>query len=126
MVKPSLNKKVLIVEDDKDFLWIVEKSFVDEGFFVTAVQSGEEGLDAAKKEKPDLIILDIILPKMDGIDMAKKLREAGDNVRIIFLTNMEDTEHIKKAVEIKDSDYIVKSDMRVDEIVARAKSRLGL
>jgi len=123
----KINKKILIVEDDKAFLWILRQSFDSEGFSVIFAQNGEEGLKMAIEEKPDLILLDILLPKMDGIAVAKNLREKGIKAQIIFLTNLKDAEHISKAVEIvKETDYIVKSDVHVDQIIARAKERLGM
>ncbi|MCX6718443.1 MAG: response regulator [Candidatus Staskawiczbacteria bacterium] len=121
------NKKILIVEDDKEFLWILRQSFDKEGFFVVFAQDGEEGLKMAEEEKPDLVLLDILLPKMDGITMAKKLKEKGINLHIIFLTNLKDAGHIGEAVEIvKETDYIIKSDLHIDQIVGIVKERLGV
>ena len=121
------NKKILIVEDSNDFLWILKQGFVGEGFSVIFAQDGEEALKMAEEEKPDLILLDILLPKMDGITVAKKLKEKGLNPKIIFLTNLKDTEHMGKAVEtMNDTDYIIKSDLHLDQIVARAKEKLGI
>lgn len=121
------DKKVLIVEDDEAFLWILKQSFDGAGFSVFFAQNGEEGLNMAIQEKPDLILLDILMPKMDGLIMAKKLKEAGCNSQIIFLTNFKDTDHINQAVEIvQETDYIVKSDVHVDQIISRVKERLGI
>ena len=81
----------------------------------------------AIEEKPDLIILDILLPKMDGIKVAKSLREKGISSQIIFLTNFKDEEHISSALEVvRETDYIIKSDLHIDQIVIRAKERLGI
>lgn len=123
----EINKKILIVEDDKSFLWILRQSFSSEGFSVVFAQDGEEGLKMAEDEKPDLIVLDIMLPKMDGITMAKKLKEKGIKTQIIFLTNLNDPEHISEAVESGgEADYVIKSDLRVDQIVAMVKKRLRI
>lgn len=121
------NKKILIVEDDKNFLWILRQGFIGENLSVLFALDGEEGLNIAEKEKPDLIIIDILLPKMDGITMAKKLR--GENIKsqIMFLTNLKDAEYISKAIEAtEETDYIIKSDTHIDQIVARVKERLGI
>ncbi len=121
------NKKILIVEDDKSFLWILKQSFFDEGFDVIFAENGEEGLEKVETEKPDLILLDIMLPKMDGIQVAEKLRQGGDKTKIIFLTNLKDTEHIIQAMEkSKEVDYIIKSDMGVGQIIERVKERLKI
>ena len=122
----KINKKILIVEDDKSYLWILRQSFENEGFSVLFAEDGEEGLEAAIKEKPDLILLDILMPKMDGITMARKLKEKGTESYIMFLTNFKDAEHVSQAVEaVNETDYIVKSDLHVDQIIVRVKKRLG-
>ena len=120
-----MHKKILIVEDSKSYLLILSQSLIEEGFVVATAENGVDGLAAAKKEKPDLILLDITLPKMDGIAVSKKLKEANEPAPIIFLTNLSDIGHISDAVETA-ADYIIKSDISVDGIVARVKERLGL
>lgn len=122
----DINKKILIVEDDKDFLFILQVNFRNEGFFVITAKDGQEGLDLAAKEKPDLILLDILMPKMDGIEVAKQIKKNGANIPIIFLTNVSDINQISKAEEIGPSDYIIKSDMSVEGVVEQAKKRLGI
>lgn len=125
MTKSS--KKVLIVEDDKDFLWLLRQGFDNQDFSVLYALDGEEGVHLAEKEKPDLIIMDILLPKLDGIAATKKIREKGIASQIIFLTNFKDALHITEALEAAgQTDYMVKSDVRLDAILARVKEKLGL
>ena len=120
-------KKVLIVEDDKDFLWILRQSFDNQGLSIIYAMDGQEGLAMAQKERPDLIIVDILLPKMDGISMAREIKAKGINAKIIFLTEFKDSEHISDALDaVSDADYIVKTDLRIDDIVTRVKDRLGI
>ena len=120
-------KKILIVEDDKDFLWILRQSFSNQSPSVVYAMDGEEGLIMAEKEEPDLIVVDILLPKMDGITMAKKIKEKGIKSQIIFLTNMKDLKYINDALNaVGETDYIVKSDVHVDTIIKRVKDRLGV
>jgi DNA-binding response OmpR family regulator len=120
-------KTILIVEDDKNFLWLLEQGFTGEELSIFSASDGEEGLRLAEKEKPDLIIVDILLPKMDGITMAKKIKEKGINSHKIFLTNFSDEEHIENAIELdKKVDYIIKSDMHIAEIVKMVKDRLNI
>ena len=119
------NKKVLIVEDDKDFLWILKQSFTNQGVKVVYAQDGQEGFTMAEKEKPDLIIIDVMLPKMNGIQMAKQIRERGIKSQIIFLTNSNNANYISEAIEaISGADYIIKADVSIDQIVARVKEKL--
>lgn len=123
----KMNKKVLIVEDDKDFLWILKRSFENKDIEIVCSENGEEGLLLAEKEKPGLIIIDIGLPKMDGITMAKKIKEKGIKSQIIFLTNLKDAEHVSEALSsVGATDYIVKSDVHIDDIVVRVKNQLGM
>jgi two-component system, OmpR family, alkaline phosphatase synthesis response regulator PhoP len=122
----KINKKILIVEDDKDFLFILQTDLRNEFSSVITAQDGQEGLDLAEKEKPDLILLDILMPKMDGIEMAKQMKAKGIIIPTIFLTNMNDIEHISKAIETIPSDYIIKSDVSIDKIAAEVKKKLGV
>lgn len=120
-------KKVLIVEDDKDFLWILRQSFSGQLFSVIFAENGEEGLTLAEKEKPDLIVIDILMPKMNGIDMARKIKEKGIKSQMIFLTNLKDENHISQVMDITGgADYIVKADVPVTTIVSRVKNKLGI
>ena len=119
------HKKILIVDDTKSYLWILSQTFAKEEFIVSTAENGEEGLALAKEEKPDLILLDITMPKMDGITMAKKLQEDGIQIPIIFLTNMSDLEHVSEAMQTS-KDYIVKADTSVDDVVIRVKEKLHL
>jgi len=120
-------KKILICEDDKSFLWILQQSFSNGDFHIFTAENGEAGLAIAEKEKPDLILLDIMMPKMDGITMARTLKEKGIETKIIFLTNLKDEDHISQAMETtKDTEYIIKSDLHVDQVVARVKAKLGM
>ena len=120
-------KKVLIVEDDKDFLWILRQNFDHQDFSVVYALDGEEGLSLAQKEQPDLMVIDILLPNMDGITMAKKIKELGLNPKMIFLTNLHDPQKIGEVMSISaDIDYMVKSDVHISTIVERVKNKLSL
>ena len=128
MATGSLKKKILIVEDDPDYLYIVKTNLDNAGFSVVVAGSGEEGLMVQEKEKPDLILMDIQLPdpKMDGIETAKRIKAKNKSLPIIFLTNFSDIEHISKAMETTGSDYFVKTETHGDAIVARIKTKLGI
>lgn len=121
-----MSKKVLIVEDDKDFLWILRQNFEHQDFALSYALDGEQGFAMAQTEKPDLMVVDILLPNMDGIDMVKKLAERGIKPQIIFLTNLNDSDHISRALETAgQTDYFIKSDVHMDAIVERVKQKLG-
>ena len=120
---------ILIVEDELPLLKVYADRFSDEGFLVLKANNGQEGLDIAIKEKPDLILADILMPTMDGLTMMQKLRKSGDwgkTVPIILLTNLSaDEERIKKIVtENQPVYYLVKLDWSLGAIVNKIKEQL--
>lgn len=124
----KINKKVLIVEDDNVYLSILQENFENAEFTVIIAKDGEEGLAKAKAEKPDLILLDILLPKMDGIKMAAKLRESAIRIPIIYLTNVKDIEHISQTMVIGEGedDYIIKTDVNIEDVINRIRQKLHI
>ena len=124
------SKKILIievVEDDRPLLSVLSERFNAEGYRVISATTGEEGLNLALKHKPDLILLDIVMPKMDGITMLKKLRDDpwGKKANVILLTNLSADEKITKAVtELEPTYYLIKTDWKMDDIVERVKKTL--
>jgi CheY-like chemotaxis protein len=125
------NKKqtILIVEDEQALLKIYAERFSEEGFLVLEAHNGQEGLDLALKERPGIILLDILMPVMDGLTMMQKLREDNSwdkNVPIIFLTNLsEHEEKITKSIDKnKPAYYLVKSDWTLNAIVEKAKKAI--
>ncbi len=126
MNKNKISKKILIVEDDSDILDIYKKRFELEGFSVVTAKDGEEAVAAAENEKPDLIMADILMPLMDGITMAEKIMESDKSAKIIFLTNVKDNEYMSKIKKAGKFDYLIKSELKIDEVVERAKEKLGI
>ena len=124
-------KKILIVEiveDDRPLLSVLTERFTNEGYKVISAITSDEGLDLALKNKPDLILLDIVMPKMDGLTMLEKLRKDpwGKTANVILLTNLSADEKITKAVtELEPSYYLIKTDWKMDDIVERVKSVLN-
>ena len=123
------SKKILIVEDDEAILKSLVFQFKKNEFRVFEGKDGEEGLRIARLEKPDVILLDIMMPKMDGMAMLKELRQAdqyGQEVPIILLTNLSDTDKVAEAVNLGVYDYLVKSDWNLEDVVKTVKGKLGL
>lgn len=121
------NKTILIVEDEEDLREALIDKLRREGFLPLGAKDGEEGLKLALKEHPDLILLDIVMPKMDGMTMMKKLREDnwGKNVSIILLTNLSATEEIVTGiVEDRPFYYLVKSDWKINDVIEKVKEVL--
>ncbi len=119
------NKKILIVEDDEDFLFILKNKFTAEGFDIVTAKDGQDGIMVTEKEKPDLILSDVLMPKMDGITMAKTIKASNPGIPIILLTNIKDVETVMNAPQ-GTFDYLIKSDTRINEIVDKAKSKLSI
>lgn len=122
------NKIILVVEDEKPMLEVLVESFAGEGIIVLGATDGEEGLKRALEEHPDLILLDIVLPKMDGITMLKKLRTDnwGKDVPVIILSNLSNIETIAQALEGGVYDFLVKTDWKLKDLVEKVKERLEL
>ncbi|OGI26051.1 MAG: hypothetical protein A3J76_05605 [Candidatus Moranbacteria bacterium RBG_13_45_13] len=123
------NKKtILIVEDEISMLNALRDKFTREGFEVLEAKNGEEGLEIALRDHPDLILLDIVMPKMDGMTMLKRIRADawGKDVKVIILTNLSDNEKTAAALAQGSYDYLVKSDWKIEDVVAKVKERLGV
>lgn len=124
------NKKLLIVEDEQAVLGALSDKFKREGFDVSEAKNGADGLRMALEKRPDLILLDLAMPKMDGIEMMRRLREEnvyGRQVPIIILTNLTADDKITWAVA-KDEPayYLIKSDWKIDDVVEKARETLKL
>lgn len=124
----KLNKTILIVEDDVSLLRALAGKLVSEGFDIIEAKNGEEGLVKAINDKPDLILLDIVMPRMDGLNMLRQLRmeEAGADVPVIVLSNLSDTAKTADMVEYGVMDYLLKSDWKLEDIVERIKEVLKI
>ena len=123
-------KTILIVEDEAPQRKTLAEQFSDEGFRVLQAQNGQEGLELALREKPDIILLDIVMPIMDGMTMMKQLREKntwGKSVPIILLTNLSssDEERMKAVTRDEPAYYIEKSSHQLSEVVEKVKERLA-
>ena len=121
------NKKILIAEDESAMRNALTDEFERQGCAVLKAENGEVALDLADKEKPDVILLDILMPKINGMEVLDKIRKGSDwgkKVPIIMLTNLEADEKIMNGVaEDEPSYYLVKSDWKLYDIVEKVLSR---
>jgi len=122
------DKKVLIVEDEPSLAKAIDGKLKREGFETKIAKNGEEGLSMALEYKPDLILLDIIMPIMSGIEVLNKLRddEWGANVEIIILTNLSGGQEISEAIQKGVYDYLVKTDWELNDVVQVVKNKLNI
>ncbi|MEG2222080.1 MAG: response regulator [Oscillospiraceae bacterium] len=116
-------KRVLIVEDEKNIVDILRFNLQREGYDTSEAYDGEAGLCMAQSEKPDLILLDVMLPKMIGFDVCRTLRESGDNVPVIILTAREEEADKVLGLEIGADDYITKP-FSMRELIARVRANI--
>lgn len=123
-----MNKKILIVEDEQVLLNILVDKFGKEGFETIAALNGRVGLDLAIKEHPDVILLDILMPVMNGMQMLDELRKDpwGKNAQVILLTNLSDPENEAVSSRLDVFDYLIKCDMTLNNIVRRVKEKTSL
>lgn len=122
--------KILLVEDDSFLRDICRKKLIKEGFNVEIAVDGEEALKKVENFMPEIVLLDIILPVMDGFKVLKEIRSHKNrlikNVPVIMLTNLGQEEDNRKALDLGANDYLVKAHFTTEEIVEKIKNRLGL
>lgn len=114
-----INKKILIVEDDEFLLSMYSTKFELEGYEVVMASDGEMGVETAQKEKPGIILLDIMLPNMDGFDVLKKLKANSETsaIPVILLTNLSQKQDVEQGLSLGADDYLVKAHFMPSEVV---------
>lgn len=122
-----MSQKVLIVEDDQFLSDIYKQKLVSAGFEIHVATDGEEGLRAFDSFKPDLIVLDLIMPKMNGFDFLEALRkkESGKRTSVIVLSNLGQESDKAQCAKFQVKTYLVKTEIGVDEIVTQVRKELG-
>ncbi len=121
-------KKILIVEDESSLRKAISEKFIKEGFEVFAASDGEEGLKIALEHKPDMVLLDIVMPNKDGLWMVKELRsdQWGAKAKVMILTNLTDREKLADFIEENVYDYLIKSDWKLEDVVKKVKEELDI
>lgn len=119
--------KILLIEDEEMLANMYEVKFKNEGFELEKALDGAEGLEKAKSIKPDFILLDIIMPKMDGFSVLKALKEdqVTKDIPVMLLTNLGQDEDIEKGKELGSVGYLVKANITPSEVVAEVKKKIG-
>jgi len=119
-------KKILIIEDEATLQKALGEIFLRENYEVLSALDGARGLELAKNEKPDLVLLDLILPKLDGFGVLNELKnkEETKDIPVIILTNLGETTDVQKAIELGATTYLIKSDYQLDEVVKKVEEIL--
>lgn len=123
----SEKKKILlIIEDEINLLNLLRDEFIKEGFDVLTAIDGVSGLNLALTKHPDLILLDLILPKKDGLSVLRELRQDswGMDASVIILSNLSEAEKISEASEKEVFDYLVKADWKLEDVIKKVKEKL--
>lgn len=118
--------KVAIIEDDATIVQMYRTKLENSGYTVDTAGDGVEGLELIESFHPDVILLDLMMPNMNGIDMLQRLRgqAEGRKVKVIVLTNMGDTETATRVYKVSADDYIVKAEMTPSQVVERVAKLL--
>ena len=126
----KVNKKILVVDDEIPLLRAMVDKFTREGFTTLEARDGAEGLKVALSERPDIILLDLVMPEMTGLDVLKSLRgtdDWGKNVPILILTNLTGNDRLMHEMSQNEAtDYLVKSNWKMDDVVKKVKDFLKI
>lgn len=119
-----MGKKILIIEDDKFLRELISRKLKDEEFEIAEAVDGEEGLKKIKEEKPDLILLDLILPNIDGFEVLSRMKEDPKitAIPVIILSNLGQKEEVERGLKLGAADYLIKAHFTPGEIVEKIKN----
>jgi DNA-binding response OmpR family regulator len=119
--------KVAIIEDDMAIVQMYRTKFETEGYDVSTAEDGAAGLELIDSFQPDIILLDLMMPNMNGLDMLQRLRSEpnGREAMVVVLTNMGDTETATRVYKMAADDYIVKAEMTPKQVADRVKELLA-
>jgi DNA-binding response OmpR family regulator len=121
----QIKKKILVIEDDRSLQNALVEMLTQEKYETVSAFDGEEGLQKIKEEKPDLILLDIVLPIKDGYEVLAEIK-TGDNkdTPVLILTNLEEIDNVQKAIDLGATTFMVKSDFSLKDVLEKVKENL--
>lgn len=122
-----MSKNILIIEDDDFFRELIRKKLVSEGFEVAEAVDGEKGIEIIKESHPDLVILDLLLPSIDGFEVLSKVKSDATTAQTPFLvlSNLGQQEDIERGLRLGASDFLIKSQFDIDQIMDKVKGILN-
>ena len=120
-------KKVLLIEDEKLMIELLEKKLLQEGYDVTVAHNGQEGLQKMKKVRPDLVLLDIIMPKMGGFEVLGIMKDDADlqTIPVVIISNSGQPVELHKAKELGARDWLVKTEFDPQEVLDKVMKQIG-
>jgi DNA-binding response OmpR family regulator len=126
MIDELSKKKILIIEDDRALQNALVEVLSNEGYETVSALDGEEGIQKVGTEKPDLILLDLILPKKDGYEVLAEIKKGpNENIPVLILTNLEEIDNVQKALDLGAKTFMVKSDFSLKDIVEKIRQNLS-
>jgi len=122
----SVKQKVLIIEDDRFLRELIARKLSDNDFVTVEAMDGEEGIKKVKEEKPDLILLDLILPSIDGFEVLSQIKKDENlkSIPVIILSNLGQKEEVEKGLKMGAVDYLIKAHFTPGEIIEKIKNVL--
>jgi len=120
-------KKVLIIEDEEILLDLLQKKLIKEGYEVSTSRNGEEGLKTMKETKPDLILLDIVMPKMGGFEVMEEMRKDRElnKIPVIIISNSGQPVELDKAKKLGAKDWLIKAEFDPQEVIDKVVKQIG-
>lgn len=120
-------KKILLVEDEEIMIGLLERKLTQEGYEVSVAKDGEEGLKVMKKIKPELVLLDIIMPKMGGFEVMEEMAKNKEvkNIPVIVISNSGQPVEIDRAQKLGAKDWLIKTEFDPQEVIEKVKKHIG-
>jgi len=120
-------KKVLIIEDEDIIIDLLEKKLIQEGYEVSTAHNGEEGLKMVKQIKPDIVLLDIVMPKKSGYEVMEEMNKDPElkKIPIIIISNSGQPVELDKAKELGARDWLIKTEFDPNEVAEKVKKQIG-
>lgn len=120
-------KKILVIEDEEILLGLLQKRLAKEGYEVSVARDGEEGLKLMREISPNLILLDIIMPKMDGLEVLAEMQKEDDlrKIPVIVISNSGQPVEIDKIKKLGVKDWLIKTEFDPQEIIQKVKKQIG-
>jgi DNA-binding response OmpR family regulator len=117
-------KKILIIEDDKFLRELISQKLIKEGYDIIEAADGEKGIKSASEDKPDLVLLDLILPGIDGFEVLARLKQSSSGLPVVILSNLGAKDDIDRGLKMGAEDYLIKAHFTPTEIIDKVKNNL--
>ena len=123
----GMAKKILLIEDEEVMIDLLQRKITQEGYEIRVARNGEEGLAAMKEKKPDLVLLDIIMPKMEGFEVMEHMQADKDlkKIPVIVISNSGQPVEIDRAQKMGARDWLIKTEFDPQEVIEKIKKQIG-